>query len=197
MVEKIKLFAWFTILVFAIFLVVSFLVKNYEFVYYSVLLIPLIFVIYKVHKRIHLNFLMFVLVAVFFTLHLLGGLLHISGSRLYDLVFFDLVTYDNLIHFFGSFILVFVSYNLVHKEIPINRLSLFTWGALLVLMSLGFGVIAEFVEFSSVLLFNAPAAARDYFNNSMDLIINLIGAIVASGIIIFYHKKKLFRELVD
>jgi hypothetical protein len=58
-------------------------------------------------------------------------------------------------------------------------------------MTTGFGTFIEFAELFAVVFLNAEASVGGYINNALDLVVNFIGAAIASLFVIRYHTKKL------
>ena len=130
-------------------------------------------------------------------MHTIGGLLRFNGVNLYDITF-GIIKYDNIIHFLSAFTMVFIFYNLIYNFVlPCNEKRDFYLFTILVLMTAGFGTMIEFIELFAVLFFNAEKAVGGYFNNAVDLIVNFIGASIASLLVVYYHRKKGFRELLN
>jgi len=191
---RMKLFAFLTIKVLFVFLLISIWLQNYEFIYYNLILLPLVFLIYLVHKRLILHLPIFILICGIFLLHAAGGSIFIQGLRLYDLTFW-FIKYDNIIHFLGSFVIVFVTYNIFYNYINDNKkYSSYYLFLILVFVSAGFGTLIEMVELNAVIFFDAGEGVGGYFNNAIDLLANLLGAIAASLIVVKVHRNRLFKE---
>lgn len=164
---------------------VALFLKNYEFVYYILVLLPLFISTYFLRKRIKLHLPIFVLVSLLFIMHCAGGILSFGGVRLYD-TYFWLIKYDNIMHFFGSFILVFVVYSLMFNR---TKENLFVK---LALIAMGVGTIVEIIEFIAV-NFIGITGVGDYFNNALDLVMNTLGALLGALIVSGYNRKKEFK----
>ena len=67
----------------------------------------------------------------------------------------------------------------------------------LTLISIGIGTLIELIEFIGVLYFNAGKGVGGYFNNTIDLFVNMIGSFVGSLIVFRYHKRKIFKDLIE
>ena len=194
---QMKLFTLFTVKVLIAFIIFAIIVKNHEFIYYGAVLLTLILIIYFIHRKIRLHLPIFILLCTVILMHTVGGLLRFNGIKLYDITF-GIIKYDNIIHFLSAFTMVFIFYNLIYKFVlPCNEKRDFYLFTILVLMTAGFGTMIEFVELFAVLFFNAEKAVGDYFNNAVDLIINFIGASIASLLVVYYHRKKEFRKLLN
>jgi putative membrane protein len=115
---------------------------------------------------------------------MLGGAVHISGRRLYDILLvniysgggeFLILKYDQLVHAYCYFAIAILVYYALKKyfkkdnEIP---LMIFT-----ILAAIGIGLLNEVVEFGMVLFADASEAVGGYYNTALDLVFNLIGAV--------------------
>lgn len=192
-----KLFVFLIIKFLLIFLVIAIIRGNHEFVYYDLIILPLVLFTYFIHKQLKLHLPVFIMVCLIFLMHAGGGVIHINGIRLYD-IFFSFIKYDQIVHFFGSFIIVFVVYSLIqdylYKNQKKNEKNLFL---ILVLMTAGVGTLIEMVELIGVLFFNAAAGVGGYMNNAIDLAVNLLGGIVGSLVVTSYHNKKIFGKIIN
>ncbi|MDD4290155.1 MAG: DUF2238 domain-containing protein, partial [Patescibacteria group bacterium] len=133
--------------------------------------------------------------ATWLLLHFLGGSLKINGIRLYDTILIpifaeplNIFRYDQLLHAFCYFVFVFFVYSIVKnnlKEDIKKGVTLF----IIVLIAEGIGAINEIIELSTVIFFHTQGVGN-YYNNALDLVFNLIGALIGS-IIIINKKNKI------
>lgn len=172
------IFTFFYLVFFTIYAIIK---VNYEFIFYSLVLLLLIELGIYIHKKIHLPASIVIGLSLLGFMHILGGNISIEGVRLYDKVFlFGAIRYDNIIHFIGSILATFVLnelfYSVIERGTKIERrfyyFSLF-------LMGLGVGLINEIVELMAVIFLNAHEGVGDYLNNAIDLVYNSIGVIIA------------------
>ena len=191
-----KLFTFFIIKILIVFFILAIAIKNYEFIYYDAILLPLVLIIYFIYKKIRLHLPVFILICAVILMHAAGGVLHFNGTRLYDIVF-GFLRYDNIVHFLGSFVVVFIVYNLIYNFIPVSdKKRGFYLFIILVFMTMGFGTLIEFVELFAVIFLGASKGVGGYMNNAIDLVVNFVGAICAALVVVYYHKNKTFGELV-
>jgi len=169
----------------AIFSVYAFLNSNFEFVYYTIIMIVLVLYVYKKQHSLWLSNGIVIGLALVGLLHLIGGGFQINGTRIYDVYLFgSLIRYDNFVHGVGSFVATFIGYNLIHPYAKKNILGKMPGFAfVLLLIALGIGAINEIVEFGAVLLFDAGARVGDFYNTGWDLVFNTIGSLVAISFI--------------
>ncbi len=190
--KKLKLMLSFTIGYFIVFTILSILKRNYEFLYYTIIISALIFFIMLYNKKIHLTTQILFGLTIVWTMHIFGGNIYVSDTRLYDLwIIPQILKYDNIVHAFGSFIATFIVYELIgpamNKDISKNSFFLFF---ILVSATMGIGAFNEIIELGAVLFFNAAKQVGDYFNNAFDLVFNLCGSLVASIFIIINKRAK-------
>lgn len=178
---KLKLLAVFTGIYIILLTRLAFQIKNYEILYYSIILyVGIIIILFLYRDKIKLHFHHYLLLSVFWLSSLLGSNLYFNGIKLYD-QWFVFIRYDQLVHILGSFVITLVIYQLFKKYLKRlfqqNKLIfLFT----IVLITIGFGTIYEIIELVAVYFLNASEAVGTYYNNALDLIFNLIGAIFAA-----------------
>ena len=182
---------YFTLAYLIFFTVFSIVKGNYEFLYYTIILSALIIILALYHKKFHLSKSIILGLTILGAMHVFGGNIHIAGTRLYDLWFIqDVFKYDNLVHAFGIFVATFVAYNIIspHLDKKIKHNS-FLLSVILVAIAMGTGAFNEVIELGAVVFLDAAQQVGDYMNNALDLVYNLIGSIIASIIIVFYHKR--------
>lgn len=127
-------------------------------------------------------------------MHLSGGGLYLGETRLYELMLiplsdtYPIFRYDQLTHMIGFGVATLVVYSILK---PLLKPNLKHWKGLsivIVMAGLGFGALNEIVEFSATVL--APSTGvGGYVNTSLDLVSNLIGAIIAMIYIYFKESR--------
>ncbi len=182
----------FTLFYLILFTIIAMFRNNYEFIFYSIVLSILIVVVIHIHNRFYLPVLVMIGLSIGGLLHFMGGSIVLDGTRLYDITLIRFVQYDNFVHLFNSFVATFVFYNLLarHFRKPlVHERALFS--VILILLVSGLGAMNEIAEFGAVLFLDAAETVGGYYNNSLDLVYNLLGAVGALWIISKYHKKHL------
>ncbi|OYT32726.1 hypothetical protein DRJ22_01395 [Candidatus Woesearchaeota archaeon] len=179
---KLKLMLYFTIGYTTFFTINALIKKNYEFLYYTSLMILLIYLIMLFQQKIYLPTILIGGLTLLGALHMLGGNVYRGKTRLYDLwLIKNILRYDNFVHLIGMITITFIIYNVFfsffNQKIKQNKFLFFL---ILILISLGVGSLNEIIEFGAVLFFNAAKGVGDYYNNAWDLVFNLIGATIAS-----------------
>jgi hypothetical protein len=168
-----------------------------EFIYYvagMVLLILLL--IYTGGKFEYPDYVLWGL-SVWGLLHILGGSLSINRGQtvLYDLIIVRLssrlpiLRYDQLVHVFGFFFMTLLMWAVLRPLLKPNKGR---WAGILiivVLAGLGTGAMGEILEFLATVVF-PKTLVGDYVNNSLDLVSDLIGALLAASFIWAGNRKK-------
>lgn len=168
--------------------------QNYEFLaYVGVVIVAAMFIMFTDKRFNYPSGLLWCLL-IWAALHLAGGgIMMRSGEVLYRWILVDVVgepynifKYDQLVHMWGFGVAAYLSYVLIKPSLNIERIR---WGSLcliLVMAGLGFGALNEIIEFGATVFFN-DTGVGGYENTSLDLVSNLIGAIVA--VFLVYKKE--------
>jgi len=175
------------------FTLAAFARKNYEFLYYAIIMSSLIVLIVLYYKKLHLTSTILVSLSVLGLMNLAGGNVYIYGTRLYDFwIIQGILKYDNIVHVLSIFVATFIAYSIVNPHLNLKiKYQPALFSLLLILIGLGIGTVNEIVEFGAVVFLGAQEAVGDYFNNALDLVFNLLGSIIAVFFIYKYHKKQI------
>ncbi|HNV96816.1 MAG TPA: DUF2238 domain-containing protein [bacterium] len=181
-------------LILIIFTIIFLIKGNFEFITYTISIGFLIFIIIKTDKKFNYPQIAKFGFAIWLLLHFLGGSLKINGIRLYDTILIPIFSeplnifrYDQLLHTFCYFVFVFFVYSVVKNSLKENiskGMTLF----IIVLIAEGIGAINEIIELSTVVFFHTQGVGN-YYNNALDLVFNLIGAMLGSIIILNTNKE--------
>jgi|TARA_B100002003_G_C13830299_1_gene408141 putative membrane protein len=167
---------------------------NYEFSGYSLIAGILFYVLIWANKYYDIPLTALWLIAIWIILHMLGGSVYIGGTKLYDLLLvnlfngggeFMILKYDQLIHAYCYIAIASVIYFMLKKHMKKgqdNALIVFT-----ILAAIGVGLLNEVIEFAMVVFADAGEAVGGYYNTALDLVFNLIGAILGA----FFAQKVL------
>jgi uncharacterized membrane protein YjdF len=172
-------------LIYLLFFIFIFLSRrNYEFILYVGVIILFFILILLTNKKVdYPNFVLWGL-SIWGFLHMAGGGILIDGKRLYELILinisenYSILKYDQFVHIFGFFVATLVVFVLLN---PLLKTNLKKWTALsivVVMAGFGLGALNEVVEFIATVITPATGVGG-YMNTSLDLISNLIGAILA------------------
>ena len=164
------------------FLIKAFSVGNFEFVGYWIVLVSLFLIVVKVSDKFKIPTWSIALFSVWSVAHMAGGLLRVNGGRLYDYIFvnilgdpFFILKYDQVIHTYCYFAISILVYFILRTYIKKKDAALITFS---VLSALGIGLLNEVIEFGMVVFLGAAEAVGDYYNTALDLVFNLIGAVI-------------------
>ena len=167
--------------------------KNYEFMIYIGVIIFFLFLILYTNKKINYpNSILWGLTA-WSLLHMSGGGIYINGRKLYALMIYPIVgepynifKFDQFVHIVGFFVATLVVYHLIKPKLVKDH----KWVALsivVVMAGFGLGALNEVVEFIATVI-TPETGVGGYENTALDLVSNLIGAVLAMGYI--YNKEK-------
>ena len=162
--------------------------KNYEFLLYIGVIIFFLAVILGTNKRVdYSNGVLWGLTA-WALLHMSGGGLYVGKIKLYEIILipvsekYHIFRYDQFVHIVGFGVATLVMYYLIK---PLLRPNLDRWIALsivVVMAGLGVGALNEIVEFAATVLV-PETGVGGYINTSLDLVSDLVGAVIAVMII--------------
>ncbi len=167
---------------------------NYEFLFYLFVVLALAIAVCIAQKKVHFPpFVLWHLVA-WAILHLAGGNLSFAGTKLYDVVLYPIVgepyqilKFDQSVDVYGFFAATLAAYYvlkpLLKKEH--HACALFF---IVILAGLGLGALNEILEFTATLLVSHTGVGG-YINNALDLVADLLGAIIA---MIYLRKRERF-----
>ncbi len=178
---KLKLLAVFTGIYIILLTKLAFQIKNYEILYYSILLyVGIILVLFIYKDKIKLDFHHYLLISILWLSNLLGSNIYLNGTKLYDIwIFF--IRYDQLMHLLGSFVITLLIYTIFKKYLKrLFQKNKMIFLLTVVLITMGIGAVYEIIELIAVYFLNASEAVGTYYNNALDLIFNLIGSVLAA-----------------
>lgn len=162
--------------------------KNYEFIIYVGVIVFFLVVFIVTNERVYYpNSVLWGLV-VWAIMHMAGGSVRIKGALLYKIILiplsesYHIFRYDQLVHIVGFGVATLTLFYLLR---PLLGTNVKGWGALsiiLVAAGLGVGAFNEVIEFivSSVV---PESNVGGYLNTSLDLVSDLIGAVLALVVI--------------
>ena len=156
---------------------------NYEFLGYCTVIVFLFTIIILTDKFYNYPLISIWLISIWVAIHSFGGSIYIVGTRLFDIVMinilgdpFFILKYDQLAHIFCFFTITIFCYYVLKKYIKKGKVLFITT----ILMASGIGATYEIIEFAMVVFFDAGKAVGGYYNTALDLVFNLIGAILGT-----------------
>ena len=162
--------------------------KNYEFIIYVGVIVFFLVVFIVTNEKVYYpNSILWGLV-LWAVMHMAGGSVRIGEKLLYKIMIiplsetYPIFRYDQLVHIIGFGVATTTLFYLLK---PLLRPNAKGWGTLsiiLVAAGLGVGTVNEIIEFivSSIV---PESNVGGYVNTSLDLISDLIGAVLAVGVI--------------
>lgn len=167
--------------------------QNYEFlIYVGVIIFFLTLILFTFNKVNYPSGVLWGL-TIWSLLHMGGGTIFIAGTRLYELMLLPIVgdpyyilKYDQFVHAFGFGVTTLIVYELLKPSLkqPIEKWT--SLSIVVVMAGLGAGALNEIIEFFTVVV-SPSTGVGGYENTALDLVSNLIGAIIA---MIYIKKNK-------
>lgn len=167
---------------------------NYEFVAYIVSMLVFIGIVAGTLRTSHLSDTALWLLSIWGLLHMLGGGVRIGDHVLYAQVLypfqvdgdFTILKYDQVVHAFGFGAAAFALHSVVVRFAPTMR----RFGRIMLpaLAAMGLSVVNELIEFAAVLLL-PNTWVGGYYNLSLDLVANTLGAFGAVILIELWRLK--------
>lgn len=186
---KLRLMFFIAILYLIVFGIWSIMIKNFEFLYYILLMFVVLILIVKYRKKFKISVPAISGLTLLGFLSAFGGVVYIGGTRIFDIwIIPNILKYDNVIHFCASLVLAVMIFDYFYphldKELKQNT---FVVICMFTLLALGIGAFYEIFELIAVLFLNAAEGVGGYLNNAFDLVFNTLGALTGTLIM---HKKK-------
>src|SRR3989344_4098129 len=172
--------------------------KNYEFLWYVVVLLFFFILIASTIKRSRFDNIILGGLSLWGLLHMAGGGIVVAGDVLYAWPVIPIagsgelfiLKYDQIVHWFGFGVSTLVVYHLLKPYLN-DKTNWQVVYPILVVAGTGLGVLNEIVEFGAVLFFSETGVGG-YFNIALDLVFNTLGAITAVFII---HMRRLKESI--
>ncbi len=160
--------------------------KNYEFIIYVGVIIFFFALILYTNKEVFYPKSVLWGMTIWAFFHMLGGILPVGDGRLYDLILipisetYNVFRFDQAIHIFGFGVATLVLYSLLQSYFhPIaKKTKAVSLSIIIVMFGLGIGALNEVVEFIVQALV-PQTGIGGYVNTSLDLVADLIGALLA------------------
>ena len=160
---------------------------NYEFIIYLSVVLAAFTAVALSFKRVRYTIDILVGLTVWAILHMAGGAVNIGDVRLYELILFPLsdklpiFRFDQFVHIWGFGTTTLLCYHLLKPSLK-SEASGFSLWMTVAMAGLGIGAVNEILEFF-VTLAVPESGVGDYINTSLDLIADIIGAIIAVFIV--------------
>lgn len=158
--------------------------RNYEFLLYVAVIFFFLVVIALTNNRVKYPMSILWGLVVWAILHMCGGGIKIGDGVLYGVMLVPLsdkipiLRYDQFVHIIGFGVATLLMHHLLR---PLLRPDLRRWTSLsivVVMAGLGVGALNEIIEFIATLIM-PETGVGGYLNTSLDLVADLVGAILA------------------
>jgi uncharacterized membrane protein YjdF len=157
---------------------------NLEFMFYVAIIIFFLFVIVLTNHRVDYSLHVLWGLSLWALMHMSGGAVFIGGTRLYDIILIPLIgepylifKYDQLVHIIGFGVATVAMYQLLKPSI--GKGHWISLSIVIIMAGLGVGALNEIIEFvASVAV--PESGVGGYYNTSLDLVSDLVGAIIAA-----------------
>jgi len=173
------------------------ILQNYEFLLYAITVAILAVIIFKTGQYFGFSRAGLWLFNVWLILHICGGLAVYQGVRFYDLILIDIIgepyhilKYDQFVHFFCYLVISILMWSVVQKIAKKNANSIVIC-VVTVLAASSIGAVNEIIEFLAVVALGTDGVGG-YTNTAIDLVANLLGAIVGTLYMHFTRIKRAF-----
>ena len=162
---------------------------NYEFVMYVGVIIVLFILILATNKKVNYpNYVLWGL-TIWGLLHMLGGgILLKNGKVLYSLILipissaYEIFRYDQFVHIVGFGVATLVMWVLLKPLLKPNWKKWTSISIIVIMAGFGVGALNEMIEFIATVIM-PQTGVGGFVNTSLDLVSDLIGAIIAMIII--------------
>ena len=166
-------------------ILLTIILQNHEFLLYAVTVTALAVLLYKTDQYFGFETVGLWMFDLWLLLHILGGLASFDGVRFYDLILIDLVgepyqvlKYDQFVHFYCYVVMSILMWSVVSKIARENANTTVVC-VITILAASSIGALNEIIEFAAVVLLGTDGVGG-YTNTAIDLVANLLGAIVGS-----------------
>ena len=163
---------------------------NYEFIIYLSVVLVAFIAVAATYKKVRYPIDILIGLTVWAIMHMAGGAVYIGEYRLYELILIPMsetqpiFRFDQFVHIWGFGTTTLLCYHLLKPSLNINAGGFALW-MIVAMAGLGIGAVNEILEYF-VTLAVPESGVGDYVNTSLDLIADIIGAILA---VIYLHQK--------
>lgn len=166
--------------------------QSYEFIGYIIALVIFMALVLVSLQRIRYSIGLLWGLTIWSLLHLSGGGISIAGRKLYTTMLIpfnsEILRYDQVVHAFGFFVATLLVYELVKFSYPVLIQHKIAMGIVIVMAGLGLGALNEIFEFIATVLV-PDTSVGGYVNTSLDLVADLLGALLAWVVVLAREKK--------
>ncbi len=169
--------------------------RNLEFLIYVGVIIFFLIVIWMTRNKVNYPSIVLWGLSFWAFLHMVGGGIYLNGKKVYQLMLwpiigkpYNILKYDQFVHFFGFGVATLVMFYLIKPYLVKDKVGKVALSIVIIMAGLGVGALNEIIEFVTVVIM-PETGVGGYENTALDLVSNLLGAMVAMGYILKYEKK--------
>ncbi len=158
--------------------------KNYEFVIYVGVIVVCLALVCVSFFRVRYSYATLLGLTIWSLLHMAGGGVYINGIRLYEIILiplsqtYPILRYDQVVHIFGFAAATLTMFDLLRPLLKENLQHFVALSIVVIMAGLGVGAFNEIVE--ALVAATVPSSGvGGYVNTALDLISDLLGAILA------------------
>ena len=168
-----------------------FAIKNYEFIMYIIVILLVFMLIIFTNNKVNYSNTSLWGLTIWGALHMAGGGIPVKGDVLYKLILIPITEqifrYDQFVHIIGFGVATLIMFELLKPKLkPLKYRTAIS--IVVVMAGLGVGAVNEIIEYMAT-LFVPETGVGGYDNTLLDLISDLIGAVLALLIIRFMEDK--------
>lgn len=159
--------------------------QNYEFLIYVGVVILFFIILLLTDRKVAYPLDLLWGLSIWAFMHVAGGGLFFKGIKLYETMLitfsesYNIFRYDQLVHIFGFMVATYLMYVLLKPLLKKGeKLGWVRLGIVVVMAGLGVGAFNEIVEFTLTVIL-PETGVGGYINTSLDLVADLIGALLA------------------
>jgi uncharacterized membrane protein YjdF len=158
--------------------------KNYEFAIYVGVIIVCLALVTLSFFRVAYSSATLLGLTIWSLMHMAGGGVYINGVRLYDLILvplsqtYPILRYDQVVHVFGFAAATLTMFDLLRPLLKENLQRFVALSVVVTMAGLGVGAFNEIVE-ALVAAAIPQSGVGGYVNTALDLISDLLGALLA------------------
>jgi len=162
--------------------------KNFEFAIYVGVIVACLALVTLTFWRVAYSIATLWGLTIWSIMHMAGGGIYINGVRLYDIIIitlsqtYPILRYDQVVHTFGFAAATLTMFDLLRLLLKENLNRFIALSVVVIMAGLGVGALNEIVE-ALVSAIIPSSGVGGYLNTSLDLIADLIGAIIAMAFI--------------
>lgn len=173
---------------------------GYEFMIYIAVILFFTWLVWVSRETFKYSMGLLWALAIWSWLHLAGGGIPVGEGVLYQWMIwplsesYSILRFDQFVHAYGFGVVVFVVYALLRPFTKTKASESIALSIVIVAGAMGFGALNEVVEFLTTVV-TPKTGVGGYINNALDLVFNLVGALIA--LFIIRYSERLGKKATD